>query len=44
MEPRKHLPVMLGEHWMYVLAGVISITTLVLLHAHDAPISWSRWW
>ena len=44
MEHRKYVPVMLGEHWVYVLAGVISIMTLLLLYLHDAPIALPRWW
>jgi hypothetical protein len=35
---------MLGEYWIYVLAGVISITTLMLLHSHNGPIGLLRWW
>ncbi len=35
---------MLGEYWIYVLAGVISITTLMLLYSHNGPIGLPRWW
>jgi hypothetical protein len=28
---RMHFPVMLGEYWIYALAGIISITTLILV-------------
>jgi hypothetical protein len=41
MKFRRPFPVMLGEYWIYVLAGVISITTLVLLHSHNGPIGFS---
>ncbi len=41
MKLRRHFPVMLGEFWVYVLAGIISITTLMLLYSHNDPI---RWW
>jgi hypothetical protein len=36
---RTHLPVFLGEYWMYALAGVISITTLMLLYSQKEPIA-----
>ena len=35
---------MLGEYWIYALAGVISITTLMLLYSHNDPIELLRWW
>ena len=44
MKLRRHLPVMLGEYWIYVLAGIISITTLMLLYSHGHPIGLLRWW
>jgi hypothetical protein len=44
MELGKQLPVMLGEYWVYALAGVISITTLTLLYSYDGPVVWPRWW
>jgi hypothetical protein len=44
MKSRRHFPVMLGEYWIYVLAGVISITTLMLLYSHNGPIELLRWW
>lgn len=44
MDIRKHAPVMLGEHWIYVLAGVISIATLAVLYLDPGPIRWSAWW
>ena len=31
MKLRRHFPVMLGEYWVYALAGIISIATLMLL-------------
>ena len=43
MNLRRHLPVMLGEYWIYALAGVISITTLMLFYLHDKPIGLLRW-
>jgi hypothetical protein len=44
MKFRRHSPVMLGEYWIYVLAVVISITTLMLLYSHNGPIGLPRWW
>jgi hypothetical protein len=44
MKLRRHLPVMRGEYWIYVLAGIISITTLMLLYLHDKPMGLLRWW
>jgi hypothetical protein len=44
MKFRRHFPVMLGEYWIYVLAGVISITTLMLLYLNNGPIELPRWW
>ena len=44
MKLRPHLPVMRGEYWIYVLAGIVSITTLVLLYLHDKPTGLLRWW
>jgi hypothetical protein len=42
MKFHRHLPVMRGEYWIYVLAGIISITTLILLYSHDKPIGLLR--
>ena len=42
MDFRRHFPVMHGEHWIYVLACVISIATLVLLYSAIGPIK--SWW
>jgi hypothetical protein len=44
MKLRTHFPVMLGEYWVYVLAGIISIATLMLLFSHNDPIGLLRWW
>ena len=44
MKLRRHLPIMLGEYWIYVLAGIISITILMLLYSHGHPIGLLRWW
>jgi hypothetical protein len=44
MDIRKHVPVMLGEHWIYVVGGVISIATLAVLYLDPGPIRWSAWW
>jgi hypothetical protein len=44
MKFRRHFPVMLGEYWIYVLADVISITTLMLLYSNNGPIELARWW
>jgi hypothetical protein len=38
MKLRRYFPVMLGEYWVYLLAGIISITTLILLYSHSDPI------
>jgi hypothetical protein len=35
MKLRMYFPVMLGEYWVYVLAGIISISTLILLYSHN---------
>jgi hypothetical protein len=35
MKLRMYFPVILGEYWVYVLAGIISITTLILLYSHN---------
>ena len=35
MKLRMYFPVMLGEYLVYVLAGIISITTLILLYSHN---------
>jgi hypothetical protein len=32
MKLRTHFPVMLGEYWVYVLGGIISMTILMLLY------------
>jgi hypothetical protein len=35
MKLRRHFPVMLGEYWVYVLAVIVSISTLMLLYSHN---------
>jgi hypothetical protein len=35
MKLRRPFPVMMGEYWVYLLAGIISITTLILLYSHN---------
>ena len=35
MKLRRYFPLMLGEYWIYVLAGIISITILILLYSHN---------
>jgi len=35
MKLRMYFPVMLGEYWVYVLAGIVSISTLILLYSHN---------
>jgi hypothetical protein len=35
MKLRMYFPVMLGEYWVYVLAGIISISTPILLYSHN---------
>jgi hypothetical protein len=44
MKFRRHFPVMLGEYWIYALAGLISITTLIMLYSHNGQAGLSRWW
>jgi hypothetical protein len=44
MKLRRHFPVMLGEYWVYVLAAIISIATLMLLYSHKGPIGLLHWW
>jgi hypothetical protein len=44
MSFRRHLPVMLGEYWIYALALVISITTLTLLYSRNDLIGLPHWW
>ena len=43
MDIRRHVPVMLGEHWIYVLATVNSIVLVVLLYTLKAPIRFGIW-
>jgi hypothetical protein len=43
MKLRRYFPVMLGEYWVYLLAGIISITTLILLYRTIDPIGLLRW-
>jgi hypothetical protein len=38
------LPVMRGEYWVYLLAGIISATTVTMLYLNDKPIGVLRWW
>jgi hypothetical protein len=42
MKFRRHLPVMRGEYWIYVLAGLISTATLMMLYLHDKPVGLLR--
>jgi hypothetical protein len=44
MKFRRHFPVMLGEYWIYALAVVILISTLMLLYSHNGPLRLSPWW
>jgi hypothetical protein len=41
---RRRLLDMRGEYWVYVLAGIISTTILMLLYLHDKPTGLVRWW
>jgi len=43
MDIRRYLPVMLGEHWIYILASVNSAVTLALLYTLKAPIQFGIW-
>ena len=40
----RYNPVMRGEYWVYVLAGIISTATLMLFYLHDKPTELIRWW
>jgi hypothetical protein len=42
MNLRNLFPAMLGEYWIYVLAGIISVTTLMLLYSRSDPIALLR--
>jgi hypothetical protein len=44
MNFRTRLSVIPGEYWVYVLAGIISTTTVTMLYLHDKPIGLLRWW
>jgi hypothetical protein len=44
MKFRGRLLIMRGEYWVYVLAGVISTTTVTMLYLHDKPSGLLRWW
>jgi ABC-type phosphate transport system auxiliary subunit len=43
MRIRRYAPVMLGEHWIYLTAAVISIVVVALLHIVKAPVSFGIW-
>ena len=43
MDIRRYFPVMLGEHWIYILASVNSAVTLALLYTLKAPIHFGIW-
>jgi hypothetical protein len=38
MKRRRHSPFMLGEYWVYALAGIIAIVTLMPLYSPKDPI------
>jgi hypothetical protein len=38
MKRRRYFPFMLGEYWVYALAGIIAIVTLMLLYSPKDPI------
>jgi hypothetical protein len=38
------LALMRGEYWVYLLAGIISATTVTMLYLNDKPIGVLRWW
>ena len=40
---RKYVPVMMFEHWIYVLAIVNSVVIITLLYAVSAPIDFGIW-
>ena len=44
MKLGRYNPVMRGEYWVYVLAGIISTATLMLFYLHDKPTELIRWW
>jgi hypothetical protein len=43
MDIRRYVPVMLGEYWVYILAGVNSAIILALLYTLKAPIHFGIW-
>jgi hypothetical protein len=43
MSVRRYVPVMLFEHWIYVLAVVNSIVVIALLYTVKAPIRFGIW-
>jgi hypothetical protein len=40
---RQRFAAMRIEHWIYVLAGVIAITTIVLVNVVKAPLQFGIW-
>jgi hypothetical protein len=43
MGVRRYVPVMLSEHWTYVIAAMNSIVILALLYTLKAPIDFGIW-
>jgi hypothetical protein len=43
MDVRRYVPMMLGEHWIYVIAAVNSLVLLALLYTLKAPIHFGIW-
>jgi hypothetical protein len=43
MDLRRYVPVMLGEHWIYILASINSAIILALLYTLKAPIYLGIW-
>ncbi len=43
MRISRYAPVMLGEHWIYLIAAVNSIVILTLLYTLKAPIRFGIW-
>jgi hypothetical protein len=44
MKLRSRLLAMRGEYWVYLLAGIVSSTTLMTLYLHDKPTGLLRLW
>jgi hypothetical protein len=43
MHMRRYVPMMFGEHWIYVIAAMSSMVILALLYTLKAPIDFGIW-